>query len=396
MAVVEDERRQRAVDGLGLAQDGSHPRLDRITRLACLALGVPMAAVTVLDRGMAWFPSAQGFDPGVMPREETFCATTIDQDADEPMEVRDATQDERFKDLPVVLDGVNAYVGLPLRDHTGTPVATFCVFDRHPRQLTEEQREAFEDLAAWAERELVASTEMQQASRVQASLLPSRPVRVGEWDVDGLCLPALAVGGDFYDYEVNSGVLHVSLGDVMGKGTGAALIGAAARTALRATSPAVSAGVDLGVTVTHVARSMLDDLERAESFVTLIDLAVDLESGLARYVDAGSGLLLLVRADGTPQRLSGRDRPLGILPDDHWEEVEVTLGPGDRLVLFSDGVLDLLSDPDDWPAAVGAWVSEAPDLPTFLTTMARTSTEETALDDITVVGVFRHGAQAGG
>jgi hypothetical protein len=390
--VVEDERRQRAVDGLGLAQDGSHPRLDRITRLACLALGVPMAAVTVLDRGVAWFPSAQGFDPGVMPREETFCATTIDQDADEPMEVHDATQDERFKDLPVVLDGVNAYVGLPLRDHTGTPVATFCVFDRHPRQLTEEQREAFEDLAAWAERELVASTEMQQASRVQASLLPSRPVRVGEWDVDGLCLPALAVGGDFYDYEVSSGVLHVSLGDVMGKGTGAALIGAATRTALRATSPAVSAGVDLGVTVTHVARSMLDDLERAESFVTLIDLAVDLESGLARYVDAGSGLLLLVRADGTPQRLSGRDRPLGVLPDDHWEEVEVGLAPGDRLVLFSDGVLDLLADPDDWPAAVGAWVSEAPDLPTFLTSMARTSTEETALDDITVVGIFRHGA----
>jgi hypothetical protein len=392
MAVVEDERRQRAVDGLGLAQDGSHPRLDRITRLACLALGVPMAAVTVLDRGMAWFPSAQGFDPGVMPRDDTFCATTIDQDADAPMEVVDATQDERFKDLPVVLDGVNAYVGLPLRDHTGTPVATFCVFDRHPRQLTEEQREAFEDLAAWAERELVASTEMQQASRVQASLLPSRPVRVGEWDVDGLCLPALAVGGDFYDYEVSSGVLHVSLGDVMGKGTGAALIGAATRTALRATSPAVSAGVDLGVTVTHVARSMLDDLERAESFVTLIDLAVDLESGLARYVDAGSGLLLLVRADGTPQRLSGRDRPLGVLPDDHWGEVEVSLAPGDRLVLFSDGVLDLLPDPDDWPTAVGAWVSEAPDLPTFLTSMARTSTEETALDDITVVGVFRHGA----
>lgn len=394
MTGQEDVRRQRAVDGLGLAQDGSHPRLDRITRLACLALGVPMAAVTVLDRGMAWFPSTQGFDPGTMPREDTFCSTTIDEAGEEPLEVVDATQDERFKDLPVVLEGVNAYVGLPLRDHTGTPVATFCVFDRQPRRLTDEQREAFEDLAAWAERELVASTEMQQASRVQASLLPSRPIRVGEWDVDGLCLPALAVGGDFYDYEVNGGVLHVSLGDVMGKGTGAALIGAATRTALRGTSSAVAAGVDLGVTVTHVARSMLDDLDRAESFVTLIDLAVDLEAGVARYVDAGSGLLLLVRADGTPVRLSGRDRPLGVLPDDHWEEVETTVGPGDRLVLFSDGVLDLLPDPDDWPAAVGAWVSEAPDLPTFLTTMARTSTEETALDDITVVGVFRHGSRA--
>lgn len=390
---VEDERRQRAVDGLGLAEVGSHPRLDRITRLACLALDVPMSAVTVLDRGRAWFPSAAGFEPGSMPAEDTFCSTTLAEDPDEPMTVVDAHADPRFQDLPVVHEGVNAYVGLPLRDHTGTAVATFCVFDTKPRELTPEQREAFEDLAAWAERELVASTEMQQATRVQASLLPSRPVRVGEWDVDGLCLPALAVGGDFYDYEVSGGVLHVSLGDVMGKGTGAALIGAATRTALRSTSSAVSAGVDLGVTVTHVARSMLDDLERAESFVTLIDLALDLQSGLARYVDAGSGLLLLVRADGTPVRLSGRDRPLGILPDDHWEEVEVELRTGDRLVLFSDGVLDLLEDPDDWPRAVGAWVSAADDLPSFLTAMARTATEETPLDDITVVAVFRQGVE---
>ena len=95
-------------------------------------LGVPMAAVTVLDRGLAWFPSAQGFDPGVMPRDETFCATTIDQDADEPMEVHDATQDERFKDLPVVLDGVNAYVGLPLRDERRNVLGALLIARRTP------------------------------------------------------------------------------------------------------------------------------------------------------------------------------------------------------------------------------------------------------------------------
>jgi phosphoserine phosphatase RsbU/P len=390
VSAAEDLRRQRAVDGLGLSEPGAHPRLDRITRLACLALDVPMSAVTVLDRGRARFPSAHGFDPVSVPEGETFCRTTIDEsDADGPLEVTDATRDDRFQDLAVVRDGVRSYVGVPLRDHTGTPVATFCVFDRRPRELTRDQREALEDLAAWAERELVASTEMQQASRVQASLLPSRPIRVGEWDVDGLCLPAMAVGGDFYDYEVIGGVLHVSLGDVMGKGTGAALIGAATRTALRGTAQAVSAGVDLGITITQVARSMLDDLERAESFVTLIDLAVDLETGTVRFVDAGSGLLLLVRADGTPVRLSGRGRPLGVLPDDWWEQVEVTLEPGDRLILFSDGVLDLLPDPAAWHEAVGSWVADAPDIPTLLTNAARHVTDVAALDDITMVAIFR-------
>ena len=390
MSAAEDLRRQRAVDGLGLSEPGTHPRLDRITRLACLALDVPMSAVTVLDHGRARFPSAHGFDPVPVPEGETFCRTTIEgAEGDGPLEVPDAPQDDRFRDLPVVRDGIRSYVGVPLRDHTGTPVATFCVFDRRPRELTPEQREALEDLAAWAERELVASTEMQQASRVQASLLPSRPIRVGEWDVDGLCLPAMAVGGDFYDYEVTGGVLHVSLGDVMGKGTGAALIGAATRTALRGTAHAVAAGVDLGITITQVAHSMLDDLERAESFVTLIDLALDLETGVARFVDAGSGLVLLVRADGTPHRLSGRDRPLGVLPDDWWEQVEVTLEPGDRLILFSDGVLDLLPDPEAWPTAVGGWVAEAPDIPTLLTNAVRHVTDVSALDDITMVAIFR-------
>lgn len=234
---------------------------------------------------------------------------------------------------------------------------------------------------------------MQQAGRVQASLLPARPVRVGPWEVDGMCLPALAVGGDFYDYQVTDGVLHVSLGDVMGKGTGAALLGAATRTALRGTSAAVAAGVDLGVTVTHVARSISADLDRAESFVTLVEAAVDLQEGRLRYVDAGSGLVLLVPRDGEPVALSGHDRPIGILPDDHWEQREVEVASGDRLLLFSDGVLDLLDEPDAWPRLVGAMVRAAPDLASFLTTLARTATSRTALDDITVVGIFRHDAQ---
>ncbi len=393
-AVASEAQRQRAVDSLGLAEGEKHPRLDRITRLARLALSVPMAGVTVLEHDRAWFPSAQGMAGEPIPRRETFCDAVVGQD--ETLVVRDAAAQPRFAELPVVRDeGVRFYLGRTLRDPQGNPVATFCVFDTHAREVDDDELEVFEDLAAWAERELVSSTEMSQARRVQASLLPSEPLRTGSWQVAGVCHPALAVGGDFFDYSVTDDVLHLSLGDVMGKGTGAALIGAGARTALRGTDAAVAAGVDLGVTVTQVAQGLLADLESAESFLTLFEVALDAGTGLLRYVDAGSGLALLVRGDGTVERLDGRDRPLGVLGDDHWTEHERDLEPEDRLLVFSDGLLDLVPDQALWWEPIGELVASATDLADCLAAITRLAHSQTPLDDITAVAVFGTGPEAG-
>lgn len=390
---ASEARRQRAVDSLGLAQGEAHPRLDRIARLARLALSVPMAGVTVLEHDRAWFPSAQGMPGGSVPRRETFCDATIGQD--ETLAVHDATAEPRFAELPVVRDeGVRFYLGRTLHDLQGNPVATFCVFDTRVREVGDDELEVFEDLAAWAERELVSSTEMSQARRVQASLLPSEPLRSGPWQVAGVCHPALAVGGDFFDYSVTDDVLHLSLGDVMGKGTGAALIGAGARTALRSTDAAVAAGVDLGVTVTQVARDLRADLESAESFLTLFEVALDAGTGLLRYVDAGSGLAILVRGDGTVERLDGHDRPLGVLDDDHWTEHERDLEATDRLLVFSDGLLDLVPDQTLWWRTIGDLVARADDLADCLAAVTRLAHSQTPLDDITAVAVFGTGTEA--
>ena len=138
----------------------------------------------------------------------------------------------------------------------------------------------------------------------------------------------------------------------MGKGTGAALVGAGVRAAIRATHASVVEGTNLGTATTQVARSLVRDLERAETFVTLFQAAIDLRHGVMRYVDAGSGLCVLLRRDGRAELLSGEDRPLGVFRDDRWSEHLVSLDAGDRLLFFSDGVLDLLDDPDDWVTEV--------------------------------------------
>lgn len=388
-----EERRQRAVESLLLTEEQLGERLARVTRVARLLFDVSWSSVTVLDGEQALFPAAEGFSGEPVPRRQTFCHTTTA--LDETVLVADARLDERFADLDLVVTGqVVFYGGVPLHDGQGNVVGTLCLFDSRPRELTHEQRRAFADLAYWAERELTSSHDMAAAERVQASMLPSSALTAEGWDISGICLPALAVGGDFFDYGVSNGVADLVLGDVMGKGTGAALVGAGVRAAVRGTHSAVTAGVDLGITSTQVARALLPDLERTGAFVTLLQVAVDLDDGWTRYVDAGLGLALVVRADGGVEALGSEDLPFGVVVEAHWTEQRISLAPGDRLVVFSDGLLDLLEDDQAWVDEVGALTREAADARDLLARVTELARNAVASDDVTVLAAFRDVAPA--
>lgn len=384
-----EERRQRAVEALGLSENVREERFDRITRLARAVFDVEASTVTVLDRDRAIYPGAAGYDCTPLPRQDTLCDRATSDEA--TLVVPDATQDPRFDDLDLVTSGViSFYAGRPLRDGAGNVVGVLCVFDSAPKLPSPTQLKAFEDLAVWAQQELVGHAERRGARQVQSSLLPDRPLTLDGWDVAGVCLPALAVGGDFFDYGASRGVLHLGLGDVMGKGTGAALLGAGVRAAMRATHQEVVSGGDLGRSATRVARSLASDLERTGSFATVFEAAVDLCDGTVRAVDAGLGLVLVVRADGRLERQQGAGRPLGVLPDDTWEQQTFHLDPGDRLVVFSDGLLDLVDDQLRWWEPVGRMVTEAGDTAGLLAHVSALAAAHTALDDVTVLVVHRH------
>jgi serine phosphatase RsbU (regulator of sigma subunit) len=177
--------------------------------------------------------------------------------------------------------------------------------------------------------------ELARAAAVQSELLPIDQPPLPGFEIGARCLPASAVGGDFYDWQqLPGGVLSLTVGDVMGKGMSAALLMATVRAVIRAMvsqhGPAEA--------VQHTAVSLDGDLARSGSFVTLFHAQLNTTTAELRYVDAGHGQVLLRRASGEIQPLQPWGLPLGVLSTERYTEGVVTLGPGDLLVIYSDGL----------------------------------------------------------
>jgi sigma-B regulation protein RsbU (phosphoserine phosphatase) len=267
--------------------------------------------------------------------------------------------------------------------------------DAEPRQLSDDEMAEFRDLAAWAQVELLADADASAARSTQQALLPAAPLEVEGVHVEGICLPSLSVGGDYYDYGLVGRFVHVAVGDVMGKGVGAAIIGSSVRAACRAASPHVSVARELGLAVDLIERAVQTDLQRTGTFVTYFHAVLDLDTDELTFVDAGAGLSIVVRADGTVEHLAGTGLPLGL--DDQQHVTETTrLDVGDQLIVMSDGVLDVLDDETDWALQVGRLAArsradgaDGADGPGLLESMATLTHRRLSRDDVTVVVMER-------
>ena len=177
--------------------------------------------------------------------------------------------------------------------------------------------------------------ELARAAAVQAELLPLENPPLAGFEIGARCLPASAVGGDFYDWQqLPGGILSLTVGDVMGKGMSAALLMATVRAVIRA----MVSQHGPSDAVQHTASSLDSDLARSGSFVTLFHAQLDTSTGELRYVDAGHGQVLLRRANGDIAPLQPWGLPLGVLSTERYSEGSVTMGAGDQLVIYSDGL----------------------------------------------------------
>jgi serine phosphatase RsbU (regulator of sigma subunit) len=229
-----------------------------------------------------------------------------------------------------------------------------------------------------------ASRDELRAAEVQRGLQPAPISDLDGYQLAGACVPARAVGGDFFDWYRHDDDLSITLADVMGKGVGAAIIAATVRSVLRGTveSP------DLAAAMSRADGELESDLARATSFVTLFHGELEPSTGLLRYVDAGHGLSTVCRRDGTVRRLATSSLPLGLGLHETWREHRLTLEPGDTLVSVSDGILDLFDGTLASLDEVEAITRHAPDAQAAVDAIVEKA-GSTAPDDVTLVVLRR-------
>lgn len=192
--------------------------------------------------------------------------------------------------------------------------------------------------------------ELELAKHIQLSLLPSAPLRVPRAEVSGLCVPASAVGGDYFDYFENSGAVDAVIADVSGHSVGAALIMTEVRSALRAESRKAMATLSGPAQVLRDLNDLLcDDLNRAELFITMFYFSYLPETRTVKYANAGHNFALLLRSsDAACTPLDAEGLVLGVKRAVDFEERSVQLSIGDKLLFYTDGVTEAQNPQGDF------------------------------------------------
>lgn len=140
--LIPDNEAQRlsALRELLILDTPPEERFDKITRFARTEFELPIALLTLVDQDRQWFKSNQGLDVCETARNVSFCGHAIHEP--EIMVVKNALEDERFHDNPLVLGspGIRFYAGAVLRLPMGAAVGTLCVIDTKPRPWTDVDR----------------------------------------------------------------------------------------------------------------------------------------------------------------------------------------------------------------------------------------------------------------
>jgi diguanylate cyclase (GGDEF)-like protein len=146
-ALTDEPARLAALHRMAVLDSEPEEPFENIVALVRTVLGVPMAAVSLIDEDRQWFKARSGFDATETSRDVSFCTHTIQQR--DPLIVDDATQDARFAANPLVTGdpNVRSYAGVPLRTSDGYNVGSLCAIDTQARAFSASEIDVLEKFA---------------------------------------------------------------------------------------------------------------------------------------------------------------------------------------------------------------------------------------------------------
>ncbi|MEO6323747.1 MAG: SpoIIE family protein phosphatase [Thermoanaerobaculia bacterium] len=187
--------------------------------------------------------------------------------------------------------------------------------------------------------------EMALAWDIQRRLLPDKAPELPHTELFGRAVPSRTVSGDYYDfYERANGATDIVVADVCGKGMGASILAASVQAAFQ-----VWAGENFPPD--RLCAGLNDLVFRRtspEKFITFFHVLYEPDTGSITYTNAGHNPGILIRSEsGEHQLLHAHGMPLGLFPGKSYSSGTLTLGPGDILVLYTDGVTEAANADDD-------------------------------------------------
>jgi serine phosphatase RsbU (regulator of sigma subunit) len=189
--------------------------------------------------------------------------------------------------------------------------------------------------------------DLTSAHDLQMGMLPATCPEIEGYQIAASSTPAREVGGDFFDFfNIGEGKVGLIIGDVTGKSVSGALIMAASRSVFRMLS---EEELSVGETMIRANRRLKKDI-KSGMFVALLYAVHDAEDGSVSLCSAGQTQPLLLAAKASEPTLVetvGDTFPLGILEDADYEETQLKMEPGDKIVYYTDGIVEAMNKNED-------------------------------------------------
>jgi serine phosphatase RsbU (regulator of sigma subunit) len=270
----------------------------------------------------------------------------------------DAMHDPRFQSQQsVVLSQIRSVMAVPLA--SGEEIFGMVYVDNpfHNR-FREEDLKVLTTIASVASIKIVnerlleerlekrrMEEELKVASEIQMRLQPFAPPKLEGWDMTAVSFPCREVGGDYYDFIQckKSNCLAIAVGDVSGKGTGAALLMSSLHAAVRAQA---QTSQTISEVMNEINRYIYEN-SPSNKFLTLFYGELDPQTSTLTYANGGHNPPILIRASAEVAQLTAGGLPIGMMPGVKYQEASVVFEPGDVLIIYSDGITESVNEKDE-------------------------------------------------